>query len=45
MGFCICKKGFENAFFSTLFKKDGTEEEQSSARSEKFRLLKIEYNL
>ena len=30
--FVFVKKGFKKAFFSTLFKKDGTEGEQSSAR-------------
>ena len=32
--FVFVKKGFKKAFFSTLFKKDGTEGEQSSARLE-----------
>lgn len=30
--FVFVKKGFKKAFFRTLFKKDGTEGEQSSAR-------------
>ena len=41
MGFCICKKGFKKAFFSTLFKKDVTEGEQSSARLRNTGLKKL----
>ena len=40
--FVFVKKDLKKAFFSTLFKKDGTEGEQSSARLEKIRLKKIE---
>ena len=40
--FVFVKQDLKKAFFSTLFKKDGTEGEQSSARLEKYRLKKIE---
>ena len=39
--FVFVKKGFKKAFFSTLFKKDVTEGEQSSARLGKFGFKKL----